>query len=327
MKYFNFKDTDMYRIVRYTGVKTEREQKWLAARNEGIGGADSAAVMNVSPWETAYKLWQVKTGRADAEDISGKWAVQKGHVLEGALRDRFRSLHKADGWKITDGTLKTMVSRKFPYMRADLDGVILTPDHKTPGVLEIKTANRRTDWEDGEGGYTIPLYYLTQVTHYLMVTGWTWGFVYVAFPVGEPVEIEFTRNEDDIKALMQAEASFWNCVETVTAPPLTGIADVKEASPEDDGAIISVDGDVADDIDQLAVSVDRIDDQIKDLKAERDKYTDRLAVYVNGHKALKTSLWQVSLPTRHYKAVPEHVVPAKPARVMRGSISVKKLSK
>ncbi len=327
MKRFAFRDTPRYRVIRYKGSQAERQEKWLNKRNEGIGGADSAAVMNVSPWETAYKLWQVKTGRADAEDISGKWAVQKGHVLEGALRDRFRSLHEPGGWQVTDGTLKTLQSRSHPYMIADLDGVIMRPDRDTPGVLEIKTASRRSDWEDGQGGYTIPLYYLTQVTHYLMVTGWTWGVVYVAFPVGEPVEIGFERNEDDIKALLDAEASFWHCVETVTAPPLTGIADVKEASPEDDGAIISVDGDVASDIDQLAVSLDRVDAEIKDLKAEHDKYADKLAVYVNGHKALKTSLWQVSLPTRHYKAVPEHVVPAKPAREIRGSISVKQLSK
>lgn len=324
---FHFSKTDTYSMIHYHGSKEQRHVDWLNQRLKGIGGADSAAIMGVSPWQTAYDLWEVKTRITTGDDISGKWSVQKGHALEGALRDRFYLLHVGEGWNVYDGTLKTFVSRKHPFMLADLDGVITKPGEKTPGVLEIKTASRRSDWDDGEGGYQIPLYYLTQVTHYLAVTGWTWGYVYVAFPVGDPVEIPFKRDEDDIATLIGAESTFWDHVEKKTAPALIGLNDVREAFPSDNARTETLTGAQADNLNTLAQKLDQTEQQIRKYESDKKLLTDELSVLIGKNKTVQTDAWRASLNTIHYKAQPARTIPAKPARTLRGRVIVKALKK
>ena len=35
---------------------------WLEERRKGIGGSDVAAIMGLSPWKTAYQVYQDKRG-------------------------------------------------------------------------------------------------------------------------------------------------------------------------------------------------------------------------------------------------------------------------
>ena len=39
--------------------------KWLAARMNGVGASESAALFGVSPWHTPLSLWAEKTGKPD----------------------------------------------------------------------------------------------------------------------------------------------------------------------------------------------------------------------------------------------------------------------
>lgn len=313
--------------MRYEGGKRAQHDAWLAERKHGIGGADTAAVMGVSPWQTTYELWAVKTGTVEPDSIDDRWPVQRGHALEGALRNRFRDAHKAQGWHVVDGTLRTLISRKHPFMLADLDGVITAPDHTTPGVLEIKTASRRSDWLNDDGTYHIPVYYLTQVTHYLAVTGWTWGYVYVAFSVGNPVEILFERDEQNLKSLVDTEKRFWHLVQTRTAPSPSGIGDIREMFGQDNGKTTTLNDDNAEETDRIAQALSDTDAKIKELTGEKKNYQNRLAIICGPYKTVKARLWQITLGTRHYKAVPAHMVPAKPARTVRGSITIKPIAK
>ena len=56
---------------------------------------------------------------------------------------------------------------KHTYRLANIDG-LTEDDNGNPAILEVKTAgvHRRGEWENG-----IPVYYETQVQHYLAVTG------------------------------------------------------------------------------------------------------------------------------------------------------------
>ena len=63
-----------------------REQ-WLEERKKGIGGSDAATIMGLNPYKTNVDLWEEKTGRKDAEDISDKSYVQRRiyHVHQHCL--------------------------------------------------------------------------------------------------------------------------------------------------------------------------------------------------------------------------------------------------
>lgn len=221
---------DVHRFRQHT--KKERESAWHAFRALGVGGSDMSTILGLNPYSTPYDLWLEKTNRQQPEDISGKWAIIKGNALEVELRRRFRQLHQE--YQVIDGTDISLVSKQHPLMHASLDGFLYDSESDSFGVLEIKTANAnrgRTDWHDETGELVAPQYYMAQVTHYMAVTGFTWGVFYADIGESEPVEVRFERDEDDIHAVIKAAEDFWGFVTRGEMPALTG-ADVAKAYPE-----------------------------------------------------------------------------------------------
>lgn len=49
--------------------------------------------MGLNPWKTNIELWEEKTGRREAEDISGKDYVRYGIEAEKPLRELFALDH------------------------------------------------------------------------------------------------------------------------------------------------------------------------------------------------------------------------------------------
>lgn len=194
---------DVHRFRQRT--KKERESAWHAFRALGVGGSDMSTILGLNPYSTPYDLWLEKTNRQQPEDISGKWAIIKGNALEVELRRRFRQLHPE--YQVIDGTDISLVSKQHPLMHASLDGFVYDEASDSWGILEIKTANAnrgRTDWHDETGELVAPMYYMAQVTHYMAVTGFTWGVFYADIGESEPVEVRFERDEDDIHAVIQS---------------------------------------------------------------------------------------------------------------------------
>ena len=50
----------------------EDEKAWLKGRLNGIGGSDASAVVGKNPYKTNIELFEEKTGRRIAPDISEK---------------------------------------------------------------------------------------------------------------------------------------------------------------------------------------------------------------------------------------------------------------
>ncbi len=310
------KDCDAFHVIRFNQrTATERHEAWLTQRDHGVGGSDLSTILGLNKYATPYTLWLEKTGREQHMDISGKWAVVKGNALETALRARFRSLHPE--WECYDGTDKSLVSNTHPCMHASLDG-ILYDEARGHGVFEIKTANAHrgaTDWHDTDGNLMIPDYYMAQVTHYLSVTGWTWGVVYADIGEAEPVEIMFERDEDDITAAITAAESFWGYVERDEPPALT-VPDVDDMQTRE-----QPDGfEQADDqeFDRLASLWQSLDDTEKTAKKQKTHVAEQLKTMVGADRAgLISSTCQVGYKTIHFKAQPEKTIPAKDAYEQR----------
>ena len=310
------KDCDAFHVIRFNQrTATARHEAWLTQRDHRVGGSDLSTILGLNKYATPYTLWLEKTGREQHMDISGKWAVVKGNALETALRARFRSLHPE--WECYDGTDKSLVSNTHPCMHASLDG-ILYDEARGHGVLEIKTANAHrgaTDWHDTDGNLMIPDYYMAQVTHYLSVTGWTWGVVYADIGEAEPVEIMFERDEDDITAAITAAESFWGYVERDEPPALT-VPDVDDMQTRE-----QPDGfEQADDqeFDRLASLWQSLDDTEKTAKKQKTHVAEQLKTMVGADRAgLISSTCQVGYKTIHFKAQPEKTIPAKDAYEQR----------
>lgn len=137
--------------------------EWHAARADGIGGSEIAAVLGLSKWESPFSLWHRKQGRLAV--IQQNEQMEWGHRLEPAICKKYEDIHP-DVEIVTAGTYR---HRERPWQIANPDRLVYDSGHLA-GLFEAKTARDDTDWGQ-EGTDEIPVYYRAQALWYLDVFG------------------------------------------------------------------------------------------------------------------------------------------------------------
>ena len=189
------------------------EAKWLEERRKGIGGSDVAAILGLSPWKTPFQMYQEK--RNEVVPFSGNDAMEWGQRMEPTIRQWY-SDETGRAVRVPEGII---YHNKYPFMLASLDG--FTDDKR---VVEIKTARSGQKW--GEPGTNeIPEYYMTQVQHYLIVTGFEVCDVPVSIAGGSPVLYEVPADAELHEMMIDAEAEFWRRVVDGNPPECVSFAD------------------------------------------------------------------------------------------------------
>lgn len=202
------------------------EAGWRTGRNHGIGGSDASAIIGKNPYKTNIELFEEKTGRRIAPDISEKPYVIYGKRAEEPIRTLF-SLDYPE-YEVEHHENRILRSAEHPFLQASLDGE-LTDSEGRKGVLEIKTTNilqsrQREKW-DGR----VPDNYYIQVLHYLLVTGYQFAVIRAHLvslwerDVRTQVKhyfIERQEVEGDLAYLLAQEQRFWEYVEAGRKPPL-----------------------------------------------------------------------------------------------------------
>lgn len=219
---------------------------WLEERRKGIGGSDVAAIMGLSPWKTAYQIYQDKRG--EVKDWEGSPQMDWGKRMEPAIRQWY-SDQTGRSVRLSD---KIMYHKEFPFMLANLDG--FTDDSR---VVEIKTARYSKDW--GEPGTNqIPESYMCQVQHYLTVTGFNVCDVAVSIGGGPPELYEVPADPELQELIIEAEKEFWQRVVEGNPPPLVSYADAVQRYGKS-GAV------------GIVFAPDEAISQVNDLRAVREE--------------------------------------------------------
>lgn len=189
-------------------------EEWLKERKNGIGGSDAATIIGLNPYKTNIELWEEKTGRKEAEDISEKLYVKYGTNMEPVLRESFKIKHPELEVLHEENTI--IKHSIYPFLFASLDGKLINKETGELGILEIKTTNivqsmQKEKWKD-----KIPPNYYCQVLHYLNVTGFSFVKLFAELNYDENYQatktytIERKDVEEDIKYLSEKEIEFWN---------------------------------------------------------------------------------------------------------------------
>lgn len=185
--------------VAYRTENMPREE-WLERRNEGIGGSDIAAILNMSRYKSRRVLWMEKTGIKPQDDLSSVEAVHFGNVLEDVVAKEF-----SDRTGLRVRRRFAMLRRKDkPYMTANVDRLIIG---RREG-LECKTAHDRKadEWSTDE----VPTEYFLQCQWYMAVTGFKRWHIAVLIG-GNKFFYHDIERDDELIALMEREAdTFWN---------------------------------------------------------------------------------------------------------------------
>lgn len=303
-----------------TAKRMQDRDAWLKVRNTGIGGSDASVIVGLNKWKSPFELWMEKTDQKEPKDLSENEAVYWGTQLEDMVAREFA---KRTGKKVQRcGVLQ---HDEFPFLLASIDRRIVGED----AGLECKTASgyNGLEWADDE----IPDAYYVQCQHYLAVTGWKrW---YIACLIGGQRFVWkcVERNEDDIKALIDAEKDFWDKVKWIEMPAVDGTESCTKALCErfhgGDPAI-----DLPKDAEDIFTRIDELTETEASIKAQIEERKNELRALLGDAEAgvtaggrrvtWKTQAGRVTIDGKRLQAerpdiYKEYAKQGKPYRVFR----------
>ena len=208
-------------------IKIDNHEDWLKARqHQGIGGSEAGCVLGVNKYQSNVQLWELKTGRREAPDLSDNAAVQFGKFAEPHLRELFKQDYPE--YQVDYHEFWIYVNDQYPFIFATLDGELIALDGSR-GVLEIKTTTiqNRMQWDEWDG--RIPDSYYAQCLHQLAATGWDFVILkaYIRYHVDGEVRVtirHYRIDRKDVKSeinyLIARETKFWQDVQNDRCPNL-----------------------------------------------------------------------------------------------------------
>lgn len=184
---------------------------WLDIRRGSIGGSDAGAIVGLSQYASPYSVWADKTGHVPPKEDNE--TMRQGRDLEQYVAERWA---EATGKRIRreNAILK---NPDYPWAHANIDRWVVGENAglecKTTSILNLKKFKAGV----------FPEQYYTQCVHYMAVTGADRFYLSVVVLGKEFMHFVLERDQEEIDALMQAEADFWKYVETNTPPPVDGL--------------------------------------------------------------------------------------------------------
>ena len=190
--------------------------EWHEHRARYRNASETAAVMGVSPWQTPYNLWLVKTGRKEVKETE---AMRHGTATEPAARATFE--HE------TALIMQPLVVVDGLYS-ASLDGMTLNG----ATLLEVKCpykGHASELWQTVTTG-TVPEHYRLQVQHQLMVSKAQLAYLWV-YDGKTGIKVVIEPDESTFEKIREAWDRFQPYLDNDTPPPLTDQDTVSRSDP------------------------------------------------------------------------------------------------
>ncbi len=264
-------------------------QAWLEWRNTGLGASDAATILGMSPYQTAFGLWEIKTGRKQPPDLSSNPNVRRGNRLEPLAR---KIAEKFIGEQLEPLCAAEEVDN---FILTSFDGI--TKNRKI--VAELKCPHPSTFADvlnEGEDSKAYKLYWV-QCQQQLLVSK-AEKAILIFFIKGEdgnkdriiPFEVlpdkTFQQN-----TLIPKLRKFWECINTDTPP---------ERDPKRDPC--EVDGkswhELAIDYHPLKTEIKQLKVQLKKLEAQVKPYEQKFIELMGSNYKADESGIKVSLVER-----------------------------
>lgn len=261
----------------------DNEKEWLAVRTKGIGGSDIGAICGVSPFSSARQIYFNKTGQYEDALKPGAASLERmhfGHLLEPIVADEYA---RRSGQKLLEIDA-TFSHKDYPWMRANVDRLIVDEDGKPYGILECKTTSEynNEEWEAGD----ILMSYIYQLNWYMYILDIKYGAFACLVGGNKFYSYEVYRNDELINdTLVPAAKNFWyNNVIALVEPELqatdTEFANTTYATVEKNSEVF-LSSDVEN---ELARTVFECKAKIKELEATMEEAQNRLKDRLKDHE-------------------------------------------
>lgn len=180
--------------------------EWHEHRAKYRNASETAAVMSVSPWQTPYELWLVKTGRKVTIETE---AMNHGTATEPAARAAF---------EVESGLIMQPLVMVDGEYSASLDGITLAGDT----IVEIKCPYRGQTselWQIVHTG-SVPAHYMLQVQHQLMVSKARHAYLWV-YDGNEGIGLIIEPDKETFEKIKAAWDAFQPYLDHDTPPTMT----------------------------------------------------------------------------------------------------------
>lgn len=263
-------------------IAFNNHEEWLEIRKKYIGGSDAAAVVGLNSFSSPYTVWADKLGKLPPKEDNE--AMRLGRDLEDYVAKRFT---EQTGKKVRRKNF-ILWNSDYPFAHANVDRLIVGENAglecKTTSVLNLK------NFKNGE----FPENYYVQCMHYMAVTGYKKWYLAVLILGKEFKVFEIERDEDEIKALMEAEREFWTCVEKGEPPMIDGseattntIKTVLAESNDDTPVNLFA-------YDSTLEQYIALSKQIKELENLRDEMANKVKVFMDSSAKGESDKFKVS---------------------------------
>lgn len=277
-------------------------------RRRFLGGSDTAAVMGLSPWETAVELWEEKTGRRAASfeiDLERERRFRRGHKLEPFIREMVIEKLQDQGLRVE----LLAVNQRYqdaahPFLACEIDfelrlwgetqvGDKIYTFDGTEVNADAKSVSgfARRKWGT-ESNTDVPIEYACQFMHGMGIRGRRLCLV-AALRSFDDVDIYWTEADDEvIQAMRDKCVDFWvNHVVADVPPDPLNFSDIKRLFPSDHGQRKEASQEVAEKIEALRIlrarrAADELDEE--NLAFEIGQFIEPASEVVYGGKVIAT---------------------------------------
>lgn len=190
--------------------------EWQEHRAQYRNASETAAVMGMSPWQTPYELWLVKTGRKVTVETE---AMRHGTETEPAARAAF---------ELESGLIMQPLVIVDGDYSASLDGINLAGDT----IVEIKCPYKGQTselWQLVKTD-TVPQYYMLQVQHQLMVSKAKHAYLWV-YDGNEGIGVTIEPDSLVLEQIRVAWDKFQIYLDSDTPPPMTDQDTLRRIDP------------------------------------------------------------------------------------------------
>ena len=175
--------------------------QWLEERKNGIGGSDAAAILGLSPYASALRVYLEKIGEY-SEELSVErmyWGLQFEEKI--ALEYEVRNPQ----WKVKHND-SHLITYHYPdeWCRCTVDAMADNGQYKK--VIECKNVSEYTKdaWTE-----KVPDHYLIQLMHNMYVSSAQLGVLCVLIGGQEWRCYEFEYDEGLVDMIIEKEKDFW----------------------------------------------------------------------------------------------------------------------
>jgi hypothetical protein len=169
----------------------------------GLGGSDANVLMSGDP-ERILRLWQLKRQEVPEEDLSDRLQVALGSWTEPFNRQWYEKL---TGQVVIDAG-RSITCKRHPWRRCLLDGIV----EESNAVFEAKHTGAFVKSEE------VLERYMPQLQHNMAVAECETAVLSVIFGNHKYEIFEVAADWLYQLELLEAEAEFWDCVQSGTVP-------------------------------------------------------------------------------------------------------------